>query len=160
MRTYRTSRPGQQGFTLLEVFVSITILAISIVAITRMFGVGTRMSIAAEEQTLATILARSKMSEVLLLEQMDEGDSDSGSFKEFGGDYRYEVKIEEIELNFLEEPDLNFDTATAASAANGEEEPNFKTFHVTVMVKWNDNNKQLTMETLRTDYVLPESNNN
>lgn len=131
------------------------ILGVSLVAIFQVFGQGVAMTAAAEDTTFATLLGRSKMGETLRQPFLDEG-SDSGTFDEFNRRFSYEVSIAETELTFLqEEGDLDFGTTSAVPG--GKDEPLFKVYKVTVVITWNEGNKRVTFESLRTDYNLPES---
>jgi len=55
---------GNKGFTLLEVVVALTILAVGIVAIMRLFPMSLRQSQVAAERTTVASLARYKLGEV------------------------------------------------------------------------------------------------
>jgi type II secretion system protein I len=149
----RHTTPGRlSGFTLLEIMVALSILSLSLVAIMNLFSQGIRMTGVAEEYTLATILARSKMSEVLMEKEL-EVSTEAGEFEEFERRFSYETAIEEYELPYLVKEDgLDFSSTQAGVA----EEELFKTFKVTVKVKWNDGRRNVELISLRTDYVLPE----
>ncbi len=76
----RNRRAG--GFTLLEVLVAFTILAIALTALIQAFSQGLRASTVAEERALAVLVARSIMAEVgssIPLEQSEQsGDLEDG----------------------------------------------------------------------------------
>lgn len=65
-------RPGQAGFTLVEVLVALMVLSIAVVAALQLFGGGLRLARAAVDHQEATLLASEKLSE-LALEDLEEG---------------------------------------------------------------------------------------
>lgn len=143
-----------KAFTLLEVMVAMTILALSLSAIMHLFSTGLKATEQTEDYTYAAILARSKMEEVLLQRQLDTG-GDSGTFDEFGGKYSYTVEVEEMELEHLKKETLDFD-ATHTQAGEMEDEF-YKTFSVTVTISWAEGRKRLPVSSIRTDYINPEA---
>ncbi len=76
----RECRTG--GFTLLEVLVAFTILAIVLTALIQAFSQGLRASTVAEERSTAVLMARSKLAEVgssIPLEESEQsGDLENG----------------------------------------------------------------------------------
>ncbi len=94
------------GFTLLEVLVSLGILAVSITAILQLFGTSMVTSARAEAVTVATMLARQKMAEQMIKLEKDalEGKF-PGTDEETGGDfdspydkYKWHVNIRKVEI--------------------------------------------------------------
>jgi general secretion pathway protein I len=79
-----SSRRGRRagGFTLLEILVAFTILAIALTAIIQAFSQGLRASSVAEERATLVMLARSKLAEVghsIPLEETEQsGDFEDG----------------------------------------------------------------------------------
>ena len=61
---FRSGRTTEQGFSLLEVMVSLAILSISLVAILNLHSGAVRMHNHAKFLSLATLLARSKMVDI------------------------------------------------------------------------------------------------
>ncbi|MDF1562209.1 MAG: prepilin-type N-terminal cleavage/methylation domain-containing protein [Deltaproteobacteria bacterium] len=101
------SRPGtQQGFSLLEVMVSLAILSISLVAILNLHSGAVRMHNHAKFVSMATLLARSKMVDVeerIYAEDLSDFDETlHGDFKEEGYE-RFEWKAVVVK------PELEFD---------------------------------------------------
>lgn len=97
---------NKAGFTLLEVLVSLGILAISITTILQLFGTSVVTSARAEAVTIATMLARQKMAEQMLKLEKDalEGKF-PGTDEENGGDfdapydrYKWQAKIRKVEI--------------------------------------------------------------
>ena len=88
------------GFTLLEVMLAVSIIAIVLVSVYKMQAQTISMNYISEYQTTAALLAQRKMAEVetapggLLM-------SDSGNFGEDFKGYGWNVTVEEIESEFL-----------------------------------------------------------
>lgn len=95
---------GRRGFTLLEVMVSLSILALAFVAIAGIQANSFESSNYARRITVATMLARSKMLDLELMLQ-DDGFStsdkeESGDFSEEGySDLRWTATIRKIEVD-------------------------------------------------------------
>jgi general secretion pathway protein I len=83
-----------RGFTLLEVLVAFTILAVALVALLRAFSSGLRGLDAAEAATAAVQHARSKMAEVGSVIPLEPG-VEEGAFED---GYQWRVVIEPHEL--------------------------------------------------------------
>lgn len=97
---------NNRGFTLLEVLVSLGILAVSITTILQLFGTAMVTSARAEAVTVATMLARQKMAEqVIKLEKDALEGKFPGNDEESGGDfdspydkYKWHVNIRRVEI--------------------------------------------------------------
>ena len=88
------------GFTLLEIMVSISIIAIVLVAVYRMHTQTISMNTSVKFYSTAPLLAHGKIAE-LGINPLNELTDDSGNFgKEFVG-YRWNVSIEDVESEFL-----------------------------------------------------------
>ena len=74
-------RAGKQGFTLIEVLVSLAILGIGLTIILELFGGGLRSARLSEEVSRATWFGKAKMEEMLTVDDFSEGVSE-GSFDE------------------------------------------------------------------------------
>ena len=61
---HRIRRLGQPGLSLLEVILSLTILAVSLVALSQLVAVGTRSAANARDLTRAQLLCESKLAEL------------------------------------------------------------------------------------------------
>ena len=80
-----TSQQGARrwsgGFTLLEVLVAFTVLAISLGVLFQIFSTGMRASRSAEEYTRATLLAESKLAAIGITDALEEGET-TGDFED------------------------------------------------------------------------------
>ena len=81
---------GSRGFTLLEVLVAFTILAVALVALLRAFSSGLRGLDAAETASIAVQHARSKMAEIGSAMPLEPG-AEEGAFDD---GFRWRVTIE------------------------------------------------------------------
>lgn len=128
---------GEAGFTLMEVLVAITILGMSLVLIFATFSQGLTALNVDRAYSTAIILAKSKMGEVDLLEELSEGEEDGLS----PGGYRWHREITET-LGHLE----------------GNDERRTHLLHVRVVVSWSGGprQRQVTLETLRLRVSPPQ----
>jgi len=96
---YKNTR---HGFTLLEVMVSLSIIAIALTALLTTQSQGLSLAGEAKFSTTASLLAQSKMAE---LEGMKVEDmmSDSGEFGEDFPDYFWDLKVQEVSFPGEEE---------------------------------------------------------
>ncbi len=99
----RADNAGTRGFTLLEVMVALAILATTLVVLLQIITNNVRATNHAKMTTAATLLARSKMTDIedSILENgfSTDNESDKGTFRDqnFPG-FRWESTIERIEL--------------------------------------------------------------
>lgn len=118
------------GFTLLEVLVSMAILAICLTVIMQLFSGGLRSGHLSEDYIRAVFLAREKMEEVLVQKEIvpgaEEGESDSG--------YKWLVKIHSEKEEEEVVPKLPF---------------GFFDIQVSVMWREGERTKSFTLHTLR-----------
>jgi general secretion pathway protein I len=94
------------GFTLLEVMVSLSIIAIVLVSIIRLQGQTISMSESIRFYTIAPMLAQSRMSEITL----DPFNTDASSSGDFGDDYpgyTWKSQVEELNINIEESPEID-----------------------------------------------------
>lgn len=93
------------GFTLIEVMVAVSILAISMTVLVSFSGNSMIRSGRAEALTVGTMLARQKMAEIEIelargaqKNEFPEEKSESGQFEEPFEEYRWEMEIRRVEL--------------------------------------------------------------
>jgi general secretion pathway protein I len=91
---FRHFRPG---FTLLEVMIAVTIIAIVLVAVLGSQSQSLSLANDAKFNTVAALLAQTKMAEVETESSMDLS-STSGDFGEDFPEYRWEVNVSEVPL--------------------------------------------------------------
>lgn len=88
------------GFTLLEIMVSISIIAIVLVAVYRMHTQTISMNTSVKFYSTAPLLAHGKIAE-LEINPLNELTDDSGNFGEEFAGYRWNVSINDVESKFL-----------------------------------------------------------
>ena len=122
----RSERAG--GFTLLEVIIAFTILALALGTLLQAFTTGLRSLNAAEAYALAVMHAKSKLEEVGRVVPVAAG-AESGDFED---GFRWEVAISPYE---------------APEGANWDQ-LDMAPYNVTVTVGW-DETREVTLNTLR-----------
>ena len=162
MRCELCSRSPQRGFTLLEVLVAITILAIGILALARMQVQAVQSNSSGRQLTEATILAQDKVEDIRLVNKLYLSDT---SLPEPAG-------IQDTQNNWSIDTDGNgilddfnwaspegiegpIDVTGAATATGGyirewcieDGVPVAKAKTIHVRVRW-DNNRRVTLETV------------
>ena len=98
------------GFTLIEVLVAISVLAICFVVILQLFSGGLKSGKLSDEYTRGVFHAREKMEEILLLNAIEEGITEG----EFGDGFKWKADIVRVEQREEEAAWLPFDTFTIA----------------------------------------------
>ncbi len=87
-------KPGERGFTLLEIVVAMAILSIGLVILIELFGGGLRLSRASQEYTKAAGYARVKLEEISLAAALEEGVQEG----EFDGEFRWQTEVKKVDL--------------------------------------------------------------
>jgi general secretion pathway protein I len=126
IRQLRGERAG--GFTLLEVIIAFTILALALGTLLQAFTTGLRGLNLAEGYAMAVMHAKSKLEEVGRIVPVEEG-AESGEFED---GFRWVVAISPFEAP----EDANWSQLDMAP------------FNVTVTVAWDDT-REVTLNTLR-----------
>ncbi|MBW2492551.1 MAG: prepilin-type N-terminal cleavage/methylation domain-containing protein [Deltaproteobacteria bacterium] len=91
----------QGGFTLLEIMVALSIIAIVLVSVYRMHAQTISMNNETRFYATAPMLAQFKMAEIESESLEDMGD-DSGDFGDKFPDYRWNVVVDDVESSALE----------------------------------------------------------
>lgn len=92
----------KDGFTLLEVMIAVSILAIVLTSVFRLQSQTLSMHMAGRFQTTAPLLVKQKMAEFEAT-PLSELTDDSGDFKEGFNNYKWTVTVEDVEVEFLED---------------------------------------------------------
>ncbi len=96
-------RKNQDGFTLIEVVVAMTILVMFLVPILGAISGGMKNIATAKRRSAALMLAQDKMTELEMMPVPETEGSESGDFSEFP-DYRWEYEaIKTPDLELMEE---------------------------------------------------------
>jgi general secretion pathway protein I len=95
------SSKGYFGFTLLEVMIAVSIIAIVVAAIFGSQSQSLSLANDAKFNTTATLLAQRKMAEVETVNSLDVG-ATSGDFGEDFPEYQWELNISEVPLTGTE----------------------------------------------------------
>ena len=130
-------RVSNNGFTLIEILVAISILAISLVVILQLFSGGLKSSRLSEEYTRAIFHAKEKMEEVLIPKELSEG----GLQGEFEDSFRWKseiVRIEDPEEDDKKLPFNMFEIKIGVMWDEGEKERRFEISTMKVVEKNTD----------------------
>ncbi len=128
-------RGGASGFTLIEVLVALTILALSLGVFLNIFSTGLKGTRLSEAYSMATMLAESKLATIGVEEPLEEGES-SGRF-----DDRFAWMVDVRPHESMEDEEEGSVRRRGALEA----------FDVVVTVSWDDRNdaKSISLTTLR-----------
>ena len=86
---------GSDGFTLIEVLISLTIMAIVLVAVFKLHAQSISMSAATRFHTTAALLSQTKLAEITAT-SLAELTSDSGDFAQPFAGYQWQSVIEDV----------------------------------------------------------------
>jgi general secretion pathway protein I len=125
-------RQQQAGFSLLEILIAFSILALSLGILLNIFSGGLRRAIVSEEYQKAVTIAQAKISAAGIEIPMDEGQKQGQSLDKFN-------------WSLVMQP-LNTDDVAAASEAMG-----IQVYEVISRVQWTagDNDRQVKLITLK-----------
>ncbi len=96
----RSDRLGSRGFTLIEMMVAVSIIAIVLLAVYRLHSQTLLMNLSARFYTVAPLLAKSKLAEMeqSTVRELAEG---SGDFGENYTGYSWEISVSDVESDQL-----------------------------------------------------------
>lgn len=121
----RVDRPGraasEDGFTLLEVIVAVTILGIGIAALAALFSGGLRLAGGSRDLSAASVYAAQRLEEALLAPESSGGVVSGG----FGDKYRWTMRSE---------------------ALAAEDDIPFEATRIEVTVAWDDAGKERSVD--------------
>ena len=109
-----------KGFTLLEVMVSVAIIAIVFVSILKLQGQTILMNETIRFYTIAPLLADAKISDIKINPSNFELSS-SGDFGDEYPGYTWKVQIEEMKIDVLESPQLTLNKIDVFISLNNDE---------------------------------------
>lgn len=89
------------GFTLLEMMVAVSIMAISLSSIYKLHAQTIRLNAIARFNAVAPLLAQERIA-VIDSRPLEDAADDSGNFEDGFGNYTYNVTIEETPSEYLE----------------------------------------------------------
>ncbi len=95
------------GFTLLEVMISLSIIAIALTAVFKMHSQSLSMNFSTDFYTIAPMLAKKKMVEAKFI--IDDTHRDfSGNFPDSFPEYKWNIKVKDTEYEYLGNAGENF----------------------------------------------------
>ena len=89
--------PRNKGFTLLEVIIAVAIIAIALTTLLGSQSQSVSFANSAKFETMAALLAQSKMSEIVI-QEADSLSSDSGDFGDDYPGYAWDITVSNISL--------------------------------------------------------------
>ena len=89
------------GFTLLEVMIAVALIAIALTALLGSQAQSVSFANSAKFETMAALLAQSKMSEIVM--EADAFSSDSGNFGEDYPGYAWEATVSDISMEGIDD---------------------------------------------------------
>jgi general secretion pathway protein I len=128
---YKFNSNETLGFTLLEVMVSLAILAVGLVAVMQLFSSSLRNAKISQDYTNAVFAARQKLEEILVENKDFDKYEDSGEFEDLPG-YSWFITSELYEP---EETSSDMRYSLQPSEEDGQE-PISDTYVVTMTVTW------------------------
>ena len=130
---FKSRNLQQRGFSLLEILVAFTILAISVGVILNIFSSGVQAAFLAEEYTIAVQKAESLLAEVGVETDLQDAGSQSGGQ---GEKFQWQVDVSPSDLNIE-----GLDDQTLA----------YQTYLVIVRVFWQagENEREVVLQTLK-----------
>jgi len=120
-RTRRTRKGNpENGFTLMEVMVALSVVAIAMMAVYRMHTQTLFMDARGRFDTVATLLMGQKLADIDTVEPEALTD-DSGDFGDAHPGYSWRIQTEEVSSDLLKEDGPTLKRITVTISFNGEE---------------------------------------
>ena len=137
----RAGTGGESGFTLLEVMIALAIMGIGLGIVMQLFSGSLQAAYKSGKYTDATLLARQKMEEVLLKNELEEG-WESGVFSDDFRDFSWEVQIKPYQ--YADQP--------VKGQLGADNQVLIKMLQIEVKVSWEEGEKErrVSLLTLRT----------
>jgi general secretion pathway protein I len=110
----------ENGFTLMEVMVALSVVAIAMMAVYRMHTQTLFMDARGRFDTVATMLMSQKLADLDTIE-MNDLSSDSGDFGNAHPGYAWRIQTEEVSSDLLKEDGPTLKRITVTISFNGEE---------------------------------------
>ncbi len=113
-------RKPEDGFTLMEVMVALSVVAIALMAIYRMHTQTLFMDARGRFDTVATLLARQKLADLETI-KLEDFSGDSGDFGNAHPGYAWQILTEDVSSDLLKEDGPTLKRITVTISFNGEE---------------------------------------
>ena len=110
----------ESGFTLMEVMVALSVVAIALMAIYRMHTQTLFMDARGRFDTVATMLARQKLADLETI-KLEDFSGDSGDFGKAHPGYAWQIQTEDVSSDLLKEDGPTLKRITLTISFNGEE---------------------------------------
>lgn len=129
--------PKQTGFSLLEILIAFSILALSLGILLKIFSSGVNAAQVAEEYTVAVQIAESLIAETGVTAPLQPGESSGVELQK----YQWLMSVTPYTLDFANVSSKKTDTETAGTSVS--------LFKVRVVVTWGDDNRQFELAKLK-----------
>ncbi|MDO9162534.1 MAG: prepilin-type N-terminal cleavage/methylation domain-containing protein [Methylococcaceae bacterium] len=129
--------PKQTGFSLLEILIAFSILALSLGILLKIFSSGVNTAQVTEEYTVAVQIAESLIAETGVTAPLQSGESSGVELQR----YQWRISVTPYTLDFANVTSKKSDTDTGEIPVS--------LFKVRVVVTWGDDNRQFELTKLK-----------